>query len=236
MKKATGIGGHHSANMRTDEWLTPPTIVRSLGEFDLDPCSPINRPWATAKKHYSILDNGLSKEWEGRVWMNPPYGKELERWMNKLAFHGNGISLIFARTETATFFNCVWEKANSIFFMKGRLKFYTVEGKEAEFNGGAPSVLISYGEQNAEAIADAMHNSAIKGKHINLKQPIIVVGVSSSWLQVVKLAVNQVGEMDMQPIYELIERIAPDKVSQNEHWKEKVRQKVQIIRKTFSNN
>ena len=50
-----------------DEWLTPPEIIKSLGEFDLDPCSPINRPWDTAKKHYSKLDNGFTKKWYGRV-------------------------------------------------------------------------------------------------------------------------------------------------------------------------
>ena len=36
-----------------DEWLTPPDIIKALGEFDLDPSSPINRPWETAKKHYT---------------------------------------------------------------------------------------------------------------------------------------------------------------------------------------
>ena len=58
-----------------DEWLTPPEIVKSLGEFDLDPCSPIERPWDTAKNHFTINDNGLIQNWFGRVWCNPPYGK-----------------------------------------------------------------------------------------------------------------------------------------------------------------
>ena len=58
-----------------DEWLTPPYVIESLGEFDLDPSSPINRPFETAKNYYTILDNGLAQEWEGRVWCNPPYGK-----------------------------------------------------------------------------------------------------------------------------------------------------------------
>ena len=50
-----GIGGHHRAfEGLKDEWLTPPEIINSLGTFDLDPCSPINRPWKTAKKHYTI--------------------------------------------------------------------------------------------------------------------------------------------------------------------------------------
>lgn len=64
-----------------DEWLTPPSILKALGDFDLDPCSPINRPWDTAKKHYTIEDNGLNKKWEGRVWCNPPYGDEAEDWI-----------------------------------------------------------------------------------------------------------------------------------------------------------
>lgn len=53
-----GIGSHQSAKMKNDEWLTPRFILDALGEFDLDPCSPINRPWDPAKKHYNINPNG----------------------------------------------------------------------------------------------------------------------------------------------------------------------------------
>lgn len=35
------IGSHQSARMKSDTWLTPPDIIKSLGEFDLDPCSPV---------------------------------------------------------------------------------------------------------------------------------------------------------------------------------------------------
>ena len=63
----------------TDVWLTPPYIIEALGEFDLDPCSPINRPWDTAKKHYNVFDDGLAHQWEGRVWCNPPYGKHTKK-------------------------------------------------------------------------------------------------------------------------------------------------------------
>lgn len=48
-----------------DEWLTPPHIMTALGKFDLDPCAPINRPWATADKHYTVEDDGLSQVWGG---------------------------------------------------------------------------------------------------------------------------------------------------------------------------
>ena len=64
-----------------DEWLTPPEIIKALGEFDLDPCSPVNRPWDTAKKHFTKFDDGLNKEWDGRVWVNPPYGRETFKWL-----------------------------------------------------------------------------------------------------------------------------------------------------------
>lgn len=55
-----------------DEWLTPPHILEALGRFDLDPCAPINRPWPTADKHYTVNDKGLTQRWEGRVFCNPP--------------------------------------------------------------------------------------------------------------------------------------------------------------------
>ena len=71
-----------------DEWLTPPDIIRALGEFDLDSCAPVRRPWDMAKSHYSTLDNGMTKPWFGRVWLNPSYGYETFRWIARGAAHG----------------------------------------------------------------------------------------------------------------------------------------------------
>lgn len=223
--KSKSIGGHQSANMRTDEWLTPPEIIKALGTFDLDPCSPINRPWDTATVHYTILDNGLKKVWNGRVWMNPPYGSECEKWMNKLAFHGNGISLIFARTETQMFFNHVWNKADSIFFFEGRIFFYTVAGKAANMNSGAPSCLISYGEDNSQAIED----SGLKGKHVPLNSPpIVIVGISPTWKSLVSIVIKRLsGEATVRAITELVETIAPDKIQANNHYREQIRKILQ---------
>ncbi|AZV43575.1 DNA methylase [Peribacillus asahii] len=150
--RVKGMGGHQSAKMMKDEWLTPPNIIKDLGEFDLDPCSPIHRPWDTAKQHYNILDDGLNKDWFGRVWLNPPYGKEAVKWLDKLSIHNNGIALIFARTETEMFFSQVWEKADAVLFFKGRLYFHHVNGERARANAGAPSVLIAYGKENVEAL------------------------------------------------------------------------------------
>jgi hypothetical protein len=147
-----GMGGHQSAVMGKDEWLTPPWVLERLGPFDLDPCSPISPPWDTARQHYSVLDNGLSKQWLGRVWCNPPYGTVAAKWLGRCADHGNAIALIFARTETAMFFRHVWGRADGLLFLEGRLYFHHVTGSVARANSGAPSVLVAYGADNAECL------------------------------------------------------------------------------------
>jgi len=160
-----GIGGHQRAYQgQKDEWLTPPDILEKLGTFDLDPCSPIHRPWDTAKKHYTKNDDGLFLPWSGRVWLNPPYGPETGDWLAKMVSHHNGIALIFARTETKMFFDYVWDKADALLFIEGRLFFYDVNGNRAKSNSGGPSVLIAYGESNAECLS----HCGINGKFIRL--------------------------------------------------------------------
>ena len=164
MARVTGMGGHQSAAMMKDEWLTPPLIIQALGTFDLDPCAPISRPWATAGRHYTVLDDGLSKPWHGRVWLNPPYGLEAAAWLRRLMAHGTGTALIFARTETAMFFECVWNAATAIFFFNGRLHFHHVNGERAQANAGAPSCLVAYGQRDR----DAIERSGLAGKLLDL--------------------------------------------------------------------
>lgn len=147
------MGGHQSARMKNDEWLTPPEIIRALGPFDLDPCAPIVRPWEMAAKHYTIEDDGLVQPWHGRVWCNPPYGREAAAWLDRMAMHGNGIALIFARTETDMFFRYVWSLADGVLFLRGRLHFHYVDGRRAAANSGAPSCLVAYGQANVDALA-----------------------------------------------------------------------------------
>ena len=152
------------AKISTVDWLTPPDLVKKLGEFDLDPCSPINPPFVHAKNNFTVKENGLNKIWFGRVYMNPPYGKGMEMWIEKLKNHGNGIALIFARTETKVFFNFIWDYADAVLFVKGRIKFFNLEGKQVSIPG-APSVFIAYGKENAKALKE----SGIEGKFIQLK-------------------------------------------------------------------
>lgn len=158
------IGGHHSARARTDDWLTPPSILIALGDFDLDPCASTGQPWSTARKRYVEADNGLMQPWEGRVWLNPPYGRESAEWLERLALHGNGIALLFARTETKMFFTSVWPKASALLFIRGRLNFYFPNGERALKNAGGPTVLVAYGVRNAHAL----ELSGISGQFIRL--------------------------------------------------------------------
>lgn len=146
-----------------DEWLTPPEIIRALGGFDLDPCAPVNRPWDMASQHYTVMDNGLQKPWFGRVWCNPPYGRETFKWMEKLASHGSGIALIFARTETRGFHAQIWGKAHSVFFFKGRLSFYRGDGGRGN-TANAPSCLVSYSPYDTKKI----ECSGLLGKLVHL--------------------------------------------------------------------
>lgn len=170
MNRIVGMGGHQNTTNLKDEWLTPPSIIAALGgsdSFDFDPCSPINRPWNTARKHFSILDDGLAQPWSGRGWFNPPYGgpKIVGPWMRRIAQHNHGTTLIFARTETESFFETVWPVASAILFIKGRLYFHHVDGTEADANAGAPSVLIAYGAADAEIL----RNCGLPGQFVRLR-------------------------------------------------------------------
>lgn len=161
---ATGKAWSHERTEGKCEWLTPPEIIHALGKFDLDPCAPIRRPWPTAKHHYTLLEDGLVQPWFGRVWLNPPYGRETARWMARLAKHGNGIALIFARTETRLFFDHVWSQAGAVLFLRGRLTFHNGDGTKPGNSGGAPSCLVAFGKNNVAALSA----SGLAGKLVNL--------------------------------------------------------------------
>lgn len=149
----------------TDVWLTDPDLVKSLGHFDLDPCSPNNLKWKLADRFYSLENNedGLALSWDGyRCWINPPYSNWVP-FVKKASEHNNSVVLIFARTETAGFHNWVWPKADSILFIKRRLKFLRPDGSKGG-SSTAPSVLIAYGKNNTLALL----NSGIEGKLVQL--------------------------------------------------------------------
>lgn len=139
---------------KTNTWLTPLSLVRELGEFDLDPCGFPDHD--TAKKLICLPDDGLAADWAGRVWLNPPYGKHAVSWLEKLDKHGNGIALIFGRLETQ------WIKPfvrNGYFQIEGRISFLNSD-KNTVSNAGSSSILVPFGRENLGRILI----SGIKGR------------------------------------------------------------------------
>ena len=95
------------------EWLTPLSIIIAtllvLKRIDLDPCSNTGTPNIPARKHFTVADDGLTRPWSGRLYVNPPYGREIGPWVRRLKSQyerGNvcqAIALLPSRTETAWF-------------------------------------------------------------------------------------------------------------------------------------
>ncbi len=129
MKKShnkTNIGVHFTSI--SAEWETPKDLYDLLDEefhFTLDPSSTEENH--KCKKYYTKETDGLSKDWEEEiVFMNPPYGREISKWMKKAyteSYKGRCtvVCLVPARTDTRWFHDyCL---GGRIRFIKGRLKF-----------------------------------------------------------------------------------------------------------------
>lgn len=117
------------------DWETPQVFFDELDRefhFTLDPCATPKT--AKCKKFYTPAENGLLQDWSGEtVFCNPPYGRELPKWIEKCAKeseHAKVVMLIPARTDTIAFHKYIYNKAE-IRFIKGRLKF-RVDGKEGD--------------------------------------------------------------------------------------------------------
>ena len=147
------IGSHQRCVGKSQTHLTPPELIRVLGEFDLDPCAaPLPRPWPSARWHITLPDDGLAAPWRGRVWLNPPFDRyQVGAWVDRLAQHGDGILLVHARTET-DWFNRVWRSADALLFKHGRVTFHKPSGEPHSANSGAPVVLAAYGASNVAAL------------------------------------------------------------------------------------
>lgn len=115
---------------KTDLWETPQSFYDELDkefQFTLDPCAtPEN---AKCEMFFTKEMNGLTQNWGGnRVFCNPPYGKEIGKWVKKAYEESKKndttvVMLIPARTDTAYFHDYIYHKAKEIRFVKGRLKF-----------------------------------------------------------------------------------------------------------------
>ena len=126
----------------TDIWSTPQDLYDRYNEkyhFDIDVCAlPKN---AKCKKYFTPEMDGLSQEWRGRCWCNPPYGRQIGKWVKK-AFESKAIvvMLLPARTDTKWFHEyCL--PYGKIEFIKGRIKF-----GNAEHSAPFPSMIVVFGD------------------------------------------------------------------------------------------
>lgn len=165
-RKGRSIAGVHGPRAQTHDWITPKFIIDHLGPFDLDPCQCHTQPWPCAAQGIVLPEDGLSRQWHGRVWLNPPYNTHAAAWLAKLARHGCGTALIFARTETEMFFAHVWRAAHAVLFLEGRLNFHFPDGRRADHNSGGPSCLIAYGEMDQERL----RTSSLKGHFVQIEK------------------------------------------------------------------
>lgn len=147
---------HESTHNETKEWYTPPEVFKALNlEFDIDVCSPGEGvvPWVPAKKHLTKTENGLITPWEGKVWMNPPYGSDTPKWMKLFAKHGNGVALVFSRTDCAWFHDFA-VRCDALCFMRGRIRFIKANGERGG-TPGAGSLLVASGRECVEALRES---------------------------------------------------------------------------------
>lgn len=128
----------------SDDWETPQWFFDALscvhGEFTLDPCAtPEN---AKCKRFFTRQEDGLCQPWEGKVFMNPPYGREIGKWMRK-AYEESltgavVVCLVPARTDTRWWHD--YAMHGHIFFFDGRLRF-----GNAKHPAPFPSAVVTFG-------------------------------------------------------------------------------------------
>lgn len=115
----------------SNTYLTDPRLLELLGPFDTDPCVHTDMPWRTATNMYSLIEDGLNQEWEGRVFMNPPYRGVL-KWADKFCNADSGIALLNGRSTETKATQLIMECSYCIWFPKGRLTFYKADGSPYE--------------------------------------------------------------------------------------------------------
>lgn len=164
--------GHEAPVNKTVEWYTPAWIFDIMGlTFDLDPCHPARRlPWVPVRRTISLPDDGLAEPWEGKVWLNPPYGPETVKWMRVMHGHRSGVSLVFARMGAR------WAQdyalgADGILFLNKRVRFLDGNWQPGPFNPGADSMLVGWDEECCAALARAAEREDA-GRYVHLARTL----------------------------------------------------------------
>ena len=140
----------------TVEWYTPPELFDRLGGlvFDLDPAAaPLDSvAYVPARRRYDRALDGLSREWVGHVWLNPPYGREAIPFIDRMIAHGDGLLLLPSRTETAAYQRCLYT-ADAVCLLRDRLWFVRSDGFKGRSSFG--STLFAFGGWAVAALSNA---------------------------------------------------------------------------------
>lgn len=147
------LGSHQRSIGESQNHITPKWIIDALErgangrKFDLDPAAADPRPWDCALTNWT--SDGLDRDWFGCVYLNPPFDRrEVGEWIARLAQHGNGVTLLHARTE-AEWFEPIWQHAVYILFLADRIHFHRPDGSRQPANSGAPPILAAFGDDAA---------------------------------------------------------------------------------------
>lgn len=133
-------------------WETPQDFFDELHEkyeFTLDAAATDEN--AKLPNYYTVEDDALKQKWEGRVFVNPPYGREIKHWVEKAykeslePYNECVVMLIPSRTDTIYWHEYIFGKAKDIDFLKGRLKF-EIDGEPRDV-APFPSALITYSKE-----------------------------------------------------------------------------------------
>ena len=150
----------HEQPSKSDEWYTPKYIFDALEcTFDMDVAAPIDRTYCHVPATEFITENTLEIQWQGFVWMNPPYLGRNQKTplLDKIAKHGNGIALLPDRTSAPWWARAAKQADAILFITPGKVKFIQPNGK----TGDSPSngtTLFAYGEKAIYALRTAQEN------------------------------------------------------------------------------
>ena len=96
--------------LTSDDYYTPKWIFDALGlHFDLDVASPPHPTHVPCDRYLTQADDGLTADWYGRVWMNPPFSRPAP-WIHRWLDHGNGVCVIIISKSHA--FQRLWRNPN----------------------------------------------------------------------------------------------------------------------------
>jgi hypothetical protein len=140
---------HWETAGRSDEWYTPRYIFDALNcRFDLD-VAPARAGRAHVPANDGVISCGLSADWHGFVWMNPPYGgrNSLTPWLDKFFQHGSGIALVPDRTS-APWFQDAWPKASAVLFTR-KIRFLRPDGTEGKSPSNGTALMGAGGRATA---------------------------------------------------------------------------------------